>query len=246
MAKALAASLEPAWRAGRIPPVEALRRGPRGAVAGAARLRWLVLVFGVLAVAALIVWPDDSSGSASTIGLGGLTLNYGILGPLAVYALMLGTVLIVPRVLGPLLRVAGIPFRIFRNEERLARSSLARDISRTTLTAGALVMGLAMVVALSTAAQNVRQIGERWLVETIPGSEVLTSIHPIPPTDPSIADIAALPGVKSVSPIGFFGVALDGVRQEAAAIVAAVAARVSCSRSGRSCRRKRIPRSDRT
>jgi len=57
----LAASLEPAWRAGRIPPVEALRRGPRGAVAGAARLRWLVLVFGVLAVAALAVWPSGSS-----------------------------------------------------------------------------------------------------------------------------------------------------------------------------------------
>jgi putative ABC transport system permease protein len=131
---------------------------------------------------------------------------------------MLVTVLIVPRVLRPLLRVAGIPFRIFRNEERLARSSLARDISRTTLTAGALVMGLAMVVALSTAAQNVRQIGQRWLVETIPGSEVLTSIHPVAPADASIAEIASLPGVKSVSPIGFFGVALDGVREEAAAI----------------------------
>jgi putative ABC transport system permease protein len=131
---------------------------------------------------------------------------------------LLAAVLVVPLVLGPLLRLAGLPFRIFRNEERLARSSLARDISRTTLTAGALVMGLAMVVALGTAAQNIRQIGDRWLVETIPGSELLTSIHPISPTDASIADIAALPGVKSVSPIGLFGVPFDGVRQQAAAI----------------------------
>ena len=157
----LAASLEPAWRAGRIPPVEALRRGPRGAVAGGARLRWLALVFGVLAVAALAVWPSSSSGvTGSTPGSGGPKLDFGILGPLVVYGLMLVAVLIMPRVLGPLLRLAGIPFRIFRNEERLARSSLARDISRTTLTAGALVMGLAMVVALGTAAQNIRQIGE--------------------------------------------------------------------------------------
>jgi putative ABC transport system permease protein len=215
----LAASLEPAWRAGRIPPVEALRRGPSGVTAGGARLRWLVLVFGVLAVAALAIWPTSLSGGAgSTPGSGGVTLELGFLGPLVVYGLMLAAVLIVPRVLSPLLRLAGIPFRIFRNEERLARSSLARDSSRTTLTAGALVMGLAMVVALGTAAQNVRQIGESWLVETIPGSELLTSIHPISPTDPAIDDIAALPGVKSVSPIGLFGVPFGGVRQEAAAI----------------------------
>ncbi len=215
----LAASLEPAWRAGRIPPVEALRRGPRGAVAGGARLRWLALVFGVLAVAALAIWPSSSSaGTAMTPGAGGPTFDFGMLGPLVVYGLMLVAVLVMPRVLGPLLRLAGVPFRIFRNEERLARSSLARDRSRTTLTAGALVMGLAMVVALGTAAQNVRQIGVSWLAETIPGSELLTSIHPISPTDSSIGDIAAVPGVKSVSPIGLFGVPFGGVRQEAAAI----------------------------
>ena len=215
----LAASLEPAWRAGRIPPAEAFRRGPKGAVAGAARLRWLVLVFGVLAVAALAVWPSGSTGAASAaVGSGGLSPGFGLLGPLVVYGLMLLAVLIVPRILGPLLRLAGVPFRIFRNEERLARSSLARDTSRTTLTAGALVMGLAMVVALGTAAQNVRQIGARWLTETMPGSELLTSIHPLSPTDPAIEEIAALPGVKSVSPIGLFGVPLDGVRQEAAAV----------------------------
>ena len=215
----LAASLEPAWRAGRIPPVEAFRRGPKGAVAGAARLRWLVLVFAVLAIAALAVWPSGSpGGSGATLAAGGLTLSFGLLGPLVVYGLMLVAVLIVPVILGPLLRLAGIPFRVFRNEERLARSSLARDISRTTLTAGALVMGLAMVVALGTAAASVRQIGQRWLAETIPGSELLPSIHPISPTDPAIEEIAALPGVKSISPIALFGVPLGGVRQEAAAI----------------------------
>jgi putative ABC transport system permease protein len=215
----LAASLEPAWRAGRIPPVEALRRGPRGAVAGVARLRWLVLVFAVLAVAALAVWPSGASGGAGvSLGSGGQTLQFGILGPLAVYGLMLVAVLIVPPILGPLLWLAGIPLRVFRNEERLARSSLARDVSRTTLTAGALVMGLAMVVALGTAAQNIRQIGANWLTETIPGSELLTSIHSISPTDPSIEEIAALSGVKSVSPIGLLGVPLGGLRQEAAAI----------------------------
>ncbi len=216
----LAASLEPAWRAGRIAPAEALRRGPTGAVAGAARLRWLVLVFAVLALAALAVWPTGSAGvsAAPAAVTGGPMVRTGIGGPLVLYGLMLLAVMVMPLLLRPLLLLAGIPFRIFRNEERLARSSLARDASRTALTAGALVIGLAMVVGLGAAAQNVRRIGASWLAETIPGSEILTSIHPIGLDDPAVQDIAAMPGVKSLSPIGLFGVPLDGVRREAAAI----------------------------
>ena len=215
----LAAALEPAWRASRISPIEALRRGPVGGAAGSARLRWLVVVFGVLALAALAVWPRGSA-DAGQGPLGGAAT--GLVGPLLVYGLLLGSVLIVPLILRPMLRLAGIPFRIFRNEERLARSSLARDRSRTALTAGALVVGLAMIVALGTAAQNVRQIGASWLAETIPGSELLSSIRPLPSADPVQAEVAAMPGVKSVSPIGLFGVPFGGrapVRQEAAAIV---------------------------
>jgi putative ABC transport system permease protein len=213
----LAASLEPAWRASRITPIEALRRGPAGAAAGVARLRWLALVFAVLALAALAIWPRGAGGSNDAAP--GAAIGSGLWGPLVVYGLLLAAVLLVPRVLGPLLRLAGIPFAIFRTQVRLARSSLARDTSRTALTAGALVIGLAMVVALGTAAQNVRRIGQGWLAETIPGSELLTSIRPMP-VDGEIRDqIAALPGVESVSPIGLFGVPWEGVRQEAAAIV---------------------------
>jgi putative ABC transport system permease protein len=226
----VAASLEPAWRAGRIPPVEALRRGPPGAAAGAARLRWLVVVFGILALAALTIWPSGVGGGsgAGSLATGG---SSGIWGPLAVYGLLLLSVLLVPRLIGPLGRVAGFPLRIFRNEERLARSSLSRDRSRTALTAGALVVGVAMVVALGTAAQDVRKIGSSWLTETIPGSELLTSIRPVAPTDPVLAELAGTQGVKSISPIGLFGTPYvfvsqaDGravrsvVRQEAAAVV---------------------------
>jgi putative ABC transport system permease protein len=219
VAVTLAASLEPAWRAGRIAPVEALRRGPTGAAAGAASLRWLVLVFAVLAVAALAVWPAGStSGAAQMTGYDGPLAQIGSFGPLAVYGALLAAVLVVPRILRPLIRVSGLPFRLFRNEERLARSSLARDASRTALTLGALVIGLAMVVALGTAAQNVRRIAADWLTETIPGSEILTAIHPVAVDDDAVSEIASMTGVKSVSPVGLFGVPLNGVRQEAAAI----------------------------
>jgi putative ABC transport system permease protein len=231
VALTLAASLEPAWRAGRITPVDALRRGAPGAAAGAARLRWLVVVFGVLAVAALAVWPGGQAGGSAEAASLAAGSGSGTWGPLVIYGLLLVSVLLVPLVLVPLVRVAGLPFRIFRNEERLARSSLSRDRSRTALTAGAFVVGLAMVVALATAAQDVRKIGSSWLTETIPGSELLTSIRPVALTDPIRDQLAATPGVKSVSPIGIFGVpyvstSLNGgstqetvVLQEAAAIV---------------------------
>jgi putative ABC transport system permease protein len=216
MVVTLAASLEPAWRAGRIAPAEALRRSPGRTGVGAARLRWLVVVFGALAVAALAVWPTPASGSGGVAS--GLSSLWG---PLAVYGVLLLVVLLVPLILRPMLAVAGIPFRLFRNEERLARSSLGRDRSRTTLTAGALIIGLAMVVALLMAASDVRSIGASWLKETIPGSELLTSIRPVPTDDPIRDELASTPGVASVSPIGLFGVPLDGLRQEAAAIVGA-------------------------
>jgi putative ABC transport system permease protein len=227
----LAAALEPAWRAGRISPVDALRRGPTGAVAGAARLRWLFVVFAVLAVAALAVWPVGQSGGNTGPGVPAAGVGSGTLGPLIIYVLLLVIVLLLPLLLGALVLAAGLPFRVFHNEERLARSSLSRDRSRTALTAGALVVGVAMVVALGTAAQDVRQIGSSWLTETIPGSELLTSIRPLAQTDPIRGELAAMPGVKSVSPIGIFGVpyvsgAPNGsatgrsvVLQEAAAIV---------------------------
>jgi len=210
----LAASLEPAWRAGRIPPVEALRRGPKGAAAGAARLRWLVVVFGVLALTALAVWPSGTGGAP---GVGSIASGNGsgAWGPLAIYGLLLLAVLLVPQLLGPLVRLGGLPFRIFRNEERLARSSLSRDRSRTALTMGALVVGLAMVVALGTAAQDVRKIGSSWLAETIPGSELLTSIRSLSTTDPIREQLAETPGVKSVSPIGLFGVPFVSTTQNA-------------------------------
>lgn len=216
----LAASLEPAWRAGRIAPAEALRQSPDRTGLGAARLRWLVLVLGVLAVVGLALWPSPSGGAggavASATGPAGLS---GLGGPLIVYGLLIVVVLVVPLLLRPLLRLAGLPFRFVRNEERLARSSLTRDRSRTTLTSGALVVGLAMVVALTTAASDIRRVGAAWLAETIPGSELVTSIRPVAIDDPVAQDLAEVPGVASVSPIGVFGVPLNGLRQEAAAIV---------------------------
>lgn len=204
----LAASLEPARRAGMTSPVEALKPHVRPAARGA-RLRWLVGVFAVVGMAGLLAWPQEPGGAAQ-------------LRALVVYGLFLVVVLVSPAVLGPLARIAGWPFgRILGLEERLARAALVRDASRTALTVGALTIGLAMIVAIGGVAGGSRAAAAAWLSEVIPGDEVLTSVRPLALDEPVIRELAGIDGVASVSPISTFEVALEGVRTDAAAVTGA-------------------------
>jgi putative ABC transport system permease protein len=204
-----AASVEPARRAGSIPPVEALKARLDPASARRARLRWLVGVFVAVGFAGLFAWPQPAVGS-------------GFLRSVAVYTLLLGVVLLSPFLLGGIARVAGWPFRwLFRLEERLARAALARDRSRTALTVGAMTAGLAMIVAIGGVAGHSRAAASAWLEEVIPGDELLTSIRPVAPDEEVVTDLAAIDGVERVSPIATFDVATRGVRTDASAVVGA-------------------------
>ncbi len=203
----IAAAIEPARRAGAIPPVEALRDRIDPRTARRARLRWLIAVFVVVGIAGLLAWPSDAG-------------TDGLLRSALVYALLFATVLSAPFASGVLGRIAGFPFRtVFRVEERLARAAIGRDRSRTTLTVGALAIGLAMVVAVGGVAHQSRLAASAWLTEVIPGDELVTSIRPIPLDEPVIGDLAAIDGVARVSPFTVFEVARNGVRMDAAAVV---------------------------
>lgn len=202
----LAAAVEPARRAGSIPPVEALRDRIDPTAARRARLRWLVAVFVVVGIAGLVSWPRDA-------GSGGLVRSA------LVYLVLFAAVLTAPLVLGGLGRLAGLPFRgVLRLEERLARASIVRDRSRTTLTVGALAIGLAMVVAVGGVAHQSRLAATAWLTEVVPGDVLVSSIRPIALDEEIVADLEAVDGVQRVSPIALFEVARDGVRMDAAAI----------------------------
>ncbi|MDQ6794842.1 MAG: FtsX-like permease family protein, partial [Chloroflexota bacterium] len=201
--------LEPAWRAGRISPVEALRYRAEQMRGERARLRWLVVVFVAVGIAGLLVWPRGSG-------------DAGLVRAFAVYALLLFVVLLSPLFLTPLGRVAGVPFAlILRFEERLARSALVRDRGRTGLTVGALTLGLAMVVAIGGVAQNARHAATAWLAGVIPGDEIVTSIRPVARDEGVVQDLAAVEGVARVTPVATFDMALRGIRVDAAAIVGA-------------------------
>jgi putative ABC transport system permease protein len=203
----LAAAIEPARRASRIQPVEALRARLDQPAARTARLRWLAVVFVIVAAVGLVILPRAAGDTASVQGL-------------MVYAVLLGATLLIPFLLPAMARLAGIPFAlVMRVEERLARSAVVRDRSRTTLTLGALTIGLAMIVALGGVGQQARAAAASWIDGVIPGDLVLTSIRPVADDEGVPNDLlVASPDIARVSPIGLFDVAVKGSRADAAAV----------------------------
>lgn len=202
------AAIEPARRAAAVSPVTALRVRGDPAPAARARMGWLVAVVAVVAVLSSLTLPDGP------LGAGRL---------LAVYCVLLAAALVTPLLLGPLGRLAGLPFGVpFRLEERLARAAIARDRSRTALTVGALVVGLAMVVGLGVVAANARITATAWLADVVPGDEILTAVAPVPMGDDDlVAELRAIDGVALATPIASFDLAFRGIRLGATAVVGA-------------------------
>ncbi len=209
LAVTVAAAIEPARRAARIPPVEALRpmverRSTRGA-----RIRWLIVVFVVVGVGGLVAWPRDAGAASATRAV-------------AVYGTLLALTLLVPILVPALARLAGLPFRLpFRLDERLARATLVRDRGRAALTVGALGVGLAIVVALGAVGQNARAVAGAWVADVVPGDVLVTSIRPVGPGETVAADLEAVAGVRLVSPVATFDLAIGGIASDGAAMVGA-------------------------
>jgi putative ABC transport system permease protein len=205
----LAAALEPARRAARISPVEALRARLDLPAARRARLRWLVVVFVAVALAGFLIWPRDAGAA-------------GAVRAIAVYVVLLVATLLIPVLLPALARIGGLPFRLpLAFEERLARASLLRDRSRATLTIGALAVGLTMVVALGGVGQGARAAAGSWIADVVPGDVLVSSIRPIAADEGVAEDLDAITGVLRVSPLATFDLALDGVATDGAAMVGA-------------------------
>ena len=166
-------------------------------------------------VAGLALWPI----ALGPFGLAGSDPGATIGRPLLVYGVLLVVTLLTPLILGPLGRLAGLPFALFLPAEaRLSRGSLARDRKRTALTVGALTIGLAMIVALGGLAGDARTTTDAWLTDVVPGDLIATSIRPVAANEGVAQQLAAVPGVAQVSPIARFAVAFRGVRLDAAAV----------------------------
>ena len=191
----LVASLRPARRATRVPPIAAVREGaelPRGRFA-----RWTPFV------------------SAATLLLGVLLLAYGVLAhgvPTATRLFSLGAGILLlffgvaanaSRVVHPLASVLGWPAaRIGGAAGALARDNAMRNPKRTASTASALMIGLALVTFVAILGQGIRSSFESAVDDLFKGNYALTSQDTFTPLTIAAEQAAAkAPDVTAVSGI---------------------------------------------
>lgn len=194
---AIAAAI-PAWRAGRVPPVAALRDIPpaqhplrRRAVAGAAAI--------------------VGGGAVLGIGLFG-NLRNGLPAVGAGMALtFLGAALASPLAVRPLGAIAGAPFgAIGAAEGRLARRNAMRDPRRTGATASALMIGLGLVTTVAIMASSARASVDTVIARSL-GADFVLSARGFAGFSPEVAArVRALPGVATASGIRFGAFRIDG------------------------------------
>ncbi len=213
----LLAALAPARAATRVPPVAALRPPqPPALVRGGGRVRFWTAALLVLAGAALLlggVWLALETGDI------GFALAVGVLGGIVSFAgVMVGAVFVVPRAvtaLGGLLRlVAG---RRGRATVALATVNATRNPRRTSATASALLIGVALVMMMATGAAGARASLGAMLDTEFPVDLVVTSVAEPDRTltDAQVEAVRAADGVEQAVPVGSGTVLLAGPSGEA-------------------------------
>jgi putative ABC transport system permease protein len=190
----LLASLAPALRSTRVPPIAALhafavptsRR--RGLIYAAASVLLGLAGLTVLLVGLL---GDGSAGTRAGLMGGGAVI--------VVFAVSLFS----PRLVPPLAAVAGWPLeRLRRLLGRLARENAQRNPSRTAVTAAALMVGLALVAFVTVFAAGLKSSVAQIVDENFAGGLVIQNSDGFSPIPNGAATAAeAVPGVQSVATI---------------------------------------------
>jgi putative ABC transport system permease protein len=189
----LVASLRPALRATRVPPIAAVREGatlPEGRLH-----RYRPLATGLTAVlgfAALIYGLFGASGTKQVLiwmGLGALLVFVGV-------ALWSSHIVV------PLARVLGLPAtRIGGAAGSLARDNARRNPQRTASTAAALMIGLALVTLVATLATSIIQTFNSAVDDLARGEfYAITAQNNFSPIPISAGEAAAkTPGLESIA-----------------------------------------------
>jgi putative ABC transport system permease protein len=191
----------PALRAARIPPVAAMRpelgfsalRAQR-LVAGA-----IITVIGLaLFLTGLFVRPGGTFGLIATTAVGALLLFLGI-------ASLSSTVA------APITRVIGWPIaKVFRVPGALARDNVARVPRRTSSSASALMIGVALVSGTAVIASSLRASIVDTLESAISADYIVTdaSFQGLPPT---VAEtLAGVPELDAVTPVRAISGQIEG------------------------------------
>jgi len=197
LAVTISAAMVPAIRATRVPPLAALRDVSIDR-SGASRVRIgigaIVLLVGAFQLSA--AWRDGTSGAVPAVGVGALLLIVGsiVIGPLAV---------------GPSVRILGWPLAAVRGVTgKLAVENARRSPKRTSATASALVIGVALVGFITVFAASAKRSVTAEVERGFNGDFIVQSssggFGPPSGIPSTVADaVRAVPGVDVVTSFGF-------------------------------------------
>lgn len=184
------AGLAPAIRASRIPPMAALRDD----IALPARSLHVRAIAGaVLLVAGLAAM---TAGAAVGGGSGSQLVGLGVV------AALVGAIVVSPALAGPMVRILGFAFpRMFGTVGSLAVQNAERQPRRTAATASALMIGLALVSALTIFATSAKS-SITVVIDSVVGADFLITNQTQRPFGDEVAEtVAGVPGVGIVSPV---------------------------------------------
>jgi putative ABC transport system permease protein len=191
----------PARRAAKIPPVAAMRPELGFDTINARRLvgGTVTLVVGALMfVAGLFLRPGGTIGLIALAGGGGLLIFIGVASVSSTIA-------------RPVVGVLGWPIRkVFGTAGRLARDNAARSPRRTSASAAALMIGVALVSAASVFAISLRVSVGNAFSTSLDADYVVTSdsFQGLPPS--VAAALRDVPEIAAVTPIQGSAVEIDG------------------------------------
>jgi len=183
----LAAAL-PARRAALIPPVEAMRddvAAPEHSLRVRALLGALAVVAGAATVVVAVARPASGHAGA-VLGVGAA-------------AVVIGTLLLSPVIARASIGVLAAPFVVLiRPLGRLARGNVVRNPRRTANTAGALMIGMALVGAASVLAASAQASTSAIVHSEADADYILKAAGTSTIPDQAVQDVRALPGIAAV------------------------------------------------
>ena len=208
----LLASLRPALRATRVPPIAAVREGAELPQGRFARFRGVGAALTAVLGFASLLYGLFASGLGTT-----QVLIWMGLGALLVF---LGVALFSSRLVRPLAHALGWPAtRIGGAAGTLARDNSRRNPQRTASTAAALMIGLALVTLVATLAAGIVNSFEGAVDDLFTGDYAITAQNNFSPIPVAAAEAAAqVPGVTAVGNVRTGEVRVFGSAEFATAV----------------------------
>jgi len=187
------ATISPARKATRIPPIAAVREGatlPQSRIASHPVTAAVVLRVAVVALAVGLFAGLGTAGALALIGLGCI-------------ALFVGVGLVSGRLVRPLAAALGAPGERWGGAPgRLARENATRNPARTARTAGALMIGLALVTLVATLGAGLKSTDRNALKDQVRSDYVVTSDNGYDPFTASASKaLSDVPGVAVTSSV---------------------------------------------